>query len=300
MNLKQFKYVVVLANEGSFGKAADVLNISQPSLSQYVKNIEKQLGTLLFDRTGGTVKLTEAGHVYIDIGKKMLNLEHYMYGKINDLSEHKSGSIIVGTSPYRSACMMPAFVKRFKELYPGMHVVVEEMTTSQLIEAGEQGQFDFCITMLPVDERIFAYEKIYEEELLIAAPLEYPLPSKSNADNEISTVDFASLNNHPFVMLSKGQLMQQQLENLCDRFDIHLKTAVVVKSLEAQIAMVREGLGLALVPSGTKQFCKGNDVCFYSLSNPIPSRQVVAMWRHDKHLNMAAQDLIKIIKECSL
>jgi len=298
MNLKQFKYVVVLANEGSFGKAADALNISQPSLSQYVKNIEKQLGTQLFDRTGGIVRLTEAGHIYIDVGKRMLDLEHYMYGQINDLAEHKSGSVIVGTSPYRSACMMPVLAKRFKELYPGMHLVVEEMTTSQLIEASERGQFDFCITMLPIDEKIFTYEKICEEELLIAAPADFPVLDAVKKDGcKYPAVDFSCLSCKPFVMLTEGQLMQQQLDSLCDSLGIEVKIGAVVKSLEAQIAMVREGLGFALVPSGTEGFCKDNDVRFYSIANTTQKRQVVAMWRKDKPLNMAAQSLVKITKE---
>ena len=300
MNLKQFKYVVVLANEGSFGKAADALNISQPSLSQYVKNIEKQLGAQLFDRTGGIVRLTEAGQIYIDVGKRMLDLEHYMYGQINDLAEHKSGSVIVGTSPYRSACMMPVLAKRFKELYPGMHLVIEEMTTGQLIEASERGQFDFCITMLPIDEKIFTYEKICQEELLIAAPVDFPLFSTVEKDGcKYPAVDFSVLNNKPFVMLTEGQLMQQQLDSLCESLNVEVKPAAVVKSLEAQIAMVREGLGFALVPSGTVRFCNDNRVRFYSIANQTQKRQVVAMWRKDKPLNAAAQSLVKITKEYS-
>ena len=117
MNLKQFKYVLVLARTGSFSAAAEELNISQPSLSQYIKKIERDLGIELFDRAGGNVRLTDAGRVYIDIGRKMLDLEHRMSVALSDLSENKTGSVIVGTSPYRSASMMPTIAKRFRELY---------------------------------------------------------------------------------------------------------------------------------------------------------------------------------------
>ena len=72
MNTKQLKYVIVLAREGSFSKAAESLGITQPSLSQYVKKIEKEIGLELFDRTGGNLRLTDAGRVYIDAGQKIL------------------------------------------------------------------------------------------------------------------------------------------------------------------------------------------------------------------------------------
>ena len=138
MNLKQFQYVLILAQESSFAKAADALNISQPSLSQYIKKIEKQLGVELFDRTGGVVSLTDAGRIYIEAGQKILDLERQMLGQFNDLAEHKTGSLVIGTSPYRAASMMPTIAGRFQERYPGMHLVIEEMTSQELLDAAEQ------------------------------------------------------------------------------------------------------------------------------------------------------------------
>lgn len=107
MNTKQFQYVLALAQEGSFSKAADTLNITQPSLSQYIKKIEKQIGLVLFDRTNGDVRLTDAGKVYIETGRKILDLEHRMENSFTDLSNYKTGSLIIGAAPYRAASMLP-------------------------------------------------------------------------------------------------------------------------------------------------------------------------------------------------
>ena len=78
MNMKQLKYVLVLAHEGSFSLAADTLGISQPSISQYIKKIEKEQGVELFDRTSGDVRITDAGRIYIEDGRKILDLEKQM------------------------------------------------------------------------------------------------------------------------------------------------------------------------------------------------------------------------------
>lgn len=298
MNLKQFKYVLVLANTGSFGKAADELNISQPSLSQYIKKIEQQVGVELFDRTGTGVRLTDAGRVYVDAGKKILDLEHQMQTEFLDLMEHKSGSVIVGTSPYRSAGMMPVAIKRFREQYPGVHVVVEEMTTSELLEDAERGEFDLCLTVSPVDDKIFCSEKIAEEELVLAVPKGYcSFETENMADRKYPAIDAGQIDGQAFVMITENQVMQKALVGLIDEYGLKLRKAAVVKSLEAQIAMVRAGVGLALVPTGIERFCSSEEVDFYSLKQDLPRREVVAMWRKDKKLNQVTRALVDVMKE---
>ena len=75
MNERQFRYVVALAEKGSFSRAAEVLNVSQPSLSQYIKRIENEVGICLFERTGGNVRLTDAGSLYVETGRKILDVD---------------------------------------------------------------------------------------------------------------------------------------------------------------------------------------------------------------------------------
>ena len=299
MNLKQFKYVLVLARTGSFSAAAEELNISQPSLSQYIKKIERDLGIELFDRAGGNVRLTDAGRVYIDIGRKMLDLEHRMSVALSDLSENKTGSVIVGTSPYRSASMMPTIAKRFRELYPKMHVVVEEHVTGDLIDGLARGEFDLCVLMLPVDDRTFAYERVMEEELLLAVPASYPeMESVPMAGRRYGAVDLRQIDGRAFVSITETQLMQRIFDGICAEYDIRTECAAVVKSLEAQIAMVRAGVGMALVPGGIERFCGDGEVRFYSFVQELPRREVVAVWRHDRPLSRAAQELVRLMKEC--
>ena len=130
------------------------LGISQPSLSQYIKKIEQEVGAALFDRTNGDVWITDAGRAYLDAGRKILDLEHQLDVQLSDLAESKAGSLIIGTAPYRAAGMMPTVARRFQALYPGMHLVVREGTTAELVEGMEHGEYDLCLTMLPIDGRI--------------------------------------------------------------------------------------------------------------------------------------------------
>ncbi len=296
MNAKQFKYVLILAREGTFSKAAEVLNITQPSLSQYIKKIEKEIGVRLFDRTNGDVRITDAGRVYIEAGRKILDIEHQMENAFTDLSSFKTGSLIIGAAPYRAACMMPLIASRFQEKRPGMHLVIREGTTAEIVEGMEHGEYDLALTLLPIDKRLFSYEKVEEEELILAVPAGHdPLLSVQLPERRYPAVSAGVLDGQRLVMLTEAQYMQKQLESLRSDYDLTVYPAVIVKSLEAQIEMVKAGLGMALMPSGIVRFCKETEVSFYSFADPLPKREVVVMWRKDRKLSSAAEELKNVI-----
>ncbi len=299
MNTKQIKYVMALAAEGSFSKAADFLNISQPSLSQYIKKIEKEIGLDLFERANGDLRLTDAGKVYIDAGRKMLDLEHQMEVSFTDLATYKTGSLIIGAAPYRAAGMMPTIAAAFQKIHPCVHLIVREGTTAELTEGIEQGEYDLALTLLPVDTRLFNYENIVEEEIILAVPKSYPvLDSKILEDRKYPAVEISVLDHQALVMLTDMQFMQRQLENLKIDYSISIMPAAIVKSLQAQIEMVKAGVGMALMPSGIERFCHEDEVVFYSFANPLPKREVVITWRRNGKLSRIAEELIDII--CSI
>ena len=297
MNTKQLKYVLVLAREGTFSRAAEELNITQPSLSQYIKKIENEIGLELFDRTNGDVRLTDAGRVYVEAGRKILDLEHQMEVSFSDIAAYKTGSLIIGAAPYRTASMMPEIACAFKDIHPGMHLVVREGTTAELAEGMEHGEYDLCLTLLPLDGRLFTWEKVVEEELILAVPASMPLlDANEMPDRKYPGVNAEVLNHQNMVMLTDAQYMQKQLINLVAEYHLTIQTAAVVKSLEAQIAMVRAGIGMALMPSGIERFCVPSEVTFYSFTQSLPKRELVVMWRKDRKLSKAAEELKDIIR----
>lgn len=302
MNLKQIKYVLTIAKEGSISKAAEELNISQPSLSQYIKKIEKELDVELFDRANGNCIITDAGRLYVETGRRILALEGQLQSNLLDIKENRAGSVTVGTTPFRSVSMMPSIVSAFKGRYPGLHMVVAEQGAQELKEAAERGEFDFCIVTLPVDERTLTAEVIMEEELVVAVPENSGLDKllKENAiehkERKYRAADAALIDRQEFVMLTDAQMMQKALDNLCKDNGISLKKAAVVKSLEAQIEMVRAGIGAALVPTGLIKYRENEGVNYYSLINELPKRKVAIVYRKDKKLSKVLRNLINDIK----
>lgn len=272
MNQKQLQYVSVLAQEGSFSKAAAMLAISQPSLSQYIKRIETEAGQELFTRSGQFVRLTDAGQTYLDYGRKILALEREMNMRLSEASGNENSSVIIGTSPYRSATVMPVFTKLLHEKHPGITPIVREYPDCELTDRLLKGEFDFCIAIAPTDDRIFNHREIINEKLVIAAPAGF------TGFEDGKEIDAKQLEGLPFVMVTEAQMMQKELEILCSENGISVKRAVVVKSLEAEIEMVKAGVGLALVPDNSKALCDDSSVVFCQLKQKLKERKLDLVW----------------------
>ena len=192
--------------------------------------------------------------------------------------------------------MMPIIASKFQSLYPGMHLIVREGTTAELAEGMEHGEYDLALTLLPIDKRIFNYEKVVEEELILAVPASYkPFPTTDVTERKYPAVDASVLNDRSLIMLTDTQFMQKQLDNLAIDYKLTIYPAAIVKSLEAKIEMVKAGVGMALMPSGIERFCKDAEVNFYSFTAPLPKREVVVMWRKDQKLSKTAEELKDVI-----
>ena len=242
------------------------------------------------------MRLTDAGKIYLDVGRQILELEHRMETDFSDLAALKKGSLVIGAAPYRAAGMMPAVARAFQQRHPGMHLEIREATTWELAEGMEHGEYDLAVTLLPVDERLFSYEKVMEEELILAVPASFaPLEAENVPGRRYPAIRTELLAGQRMVMLTRTQFMQRQLEQLTGDAGVQVGTAAVVKSLEAQIAMVRAGVGMALVPTGIERFCAPGEVKFYSFAGELPKRQVVVLWRKGRELSAAARELRDVI-----
>jgi DNA-binding transcriptional LysR family regulator len=296
VNFKQFSYATVLAREGSFSRAAEVLGISQPSLSQYIKKMEAEAGQALFERLNGDVQPTEAGVIYLHTARRVLEAERQMEIALSDLKEYRTGSLTIGTAPYRAASFMPKIALAFQSLHPGMHLAVHEGTTDELAEGLSRGEYDLALTIKPADPAPFEWEIAFEEELLLAVPASLePIPASPMPGRKYPAADPRDLSGKRAVMLTEGQYMQKRLRKLESEYRLSLKPAAVVKNLIAQIEMVRSGIGMALVPSGIERFCRASEVSFYSLKEPQMRRTVVVLWNKDRPLSRPARELKDLI-----
>lgn len=304
MNMKQLKYVLVLAEEGSFSRAAEALNITQPSLSQYIKKIEKQQGVELFDRANGYVHLTDAGRIYIEAGKKILDLEHQMENAFSDLAEYKGGTISIGISPYRSVHLMPAVLREFDKLYPDIKLVVNEKSGRDLIDSAIHGEFDLCVIALPVDERLFNYEIISRESAVIAVSKSSPLYStmrlaaKTESNRDFPAVDIRIVQGKDMAVLKEYMPMRTVTDKILEDNGIEINEKIEVSSNEALLSIVESGVCASFIPSGLTN-TSNEKIAFFSIKQDTTLRDVAVIYRKEQYMSQPILDLIKIFKAVS-
>ena len=134
MNTQQLTYVIAVADCQSFSKAAEKLYVTQPSLSQYIHSIEKQLGVQLFDRSSSPIRLTDAGKLYVSWARRLLTMEEDMNNALSDLMGMQTGSVRIGASSFRVRCLLARSIAEYHEQHPGIHLSIEEADMRQLRE----------------------------------------------------------------------------------------------------------------------------------------------------------------------
>jgi DNA-binding transcriptional LysR family regulator len=173
MELRHLRYVVALAKELNFGRAAERLNISQPPLSQQIRQIEEELGVKLFHRTKRTVELTEAGRVFVAGAREILTLMERTSSATIAASRGEIGELTVGTVTttdngfYR---ILVAILRAFATQYPGVRLRLRTLTVQQQIEHLHDGRIDVGFVTMPILDPRLVTERVRGEPLAVAVP----------------------------------------------------------------------------------------------------------------------------------
>lgn len=302
MDFRQLQYMLKVAEERSFSKAAQKLYIAQPSLSQYIQNLEQQLGVQLFDRTTVPLHLTYAGELYIETAKKILDLNYQLSQQMEDIANLKRGRLTIGLSPFRSTYIMPKVLPLFHERFPGIEVILLEGTSSELEELALKGSTDISIMTLPVEEKLFQYESILTEEILVVVPPQHPLKSKLTKKlhnhHLHPKIHLNELKDEPFILLKQDQKLHQIATQLCKEAGFKPRIILESESIEAAHALSTAGMGVTFVPDTLTLFTQmPQSPLYFSIADESPKREMVVSYRKGRYLSKAANEFILIMKD---
>src|SRR5579871_1595634 len=175
MELHQLKYLVAVADQGSFTKAAQQCLVAQPSLSQQIIKLERELGQLLLERLGRRVRLTDAGQLFYEQAMAILAAVDRVKEEVVELAGERGGTVTIGAIPTVAPYLLPEQAQRFQRSYPKARVVIQEDFTEHTIASCVRGDLDVGILALPIPDVPLHVEPLFEEELLLALPAQHPL-----------------------------------------------------------------------------------------------------------------------------
>lgn len=244
--LDQLRILKAIATEGSFKRAADSLYVSQPAVSLQVQNLERQLNVPLFDRGGRRAQLTEAGHLLLEYGDRILSLCQETCRAIEDLQNLQGGTLIVGASQTTGTYLLPRMIGLFRQRYPEVAVQLHVHSTRRTSWSVANGQVDLAIIGGEVPSELQESLEIIpyaEDELALIMPVFHPL---ANAEI-IRREDLYQLK---FIALDSQSTIRKVIDQVLSRSSIDtssLHIEMELNSIEAIKNAVQAGLGVAFV-----------------------------------------------------
>ena len=302
MEERALYYIQKILEEGSISQAAKRLFIAQPSLSQYIKRIEADLGAEIFENNSRPVRLTDAGEIYLQTEQKISQLRQQRKNQIDDLFALKKGHVTIGSSNYRSLYLLTAVLPVFRKRYPGISISLEEGITEELEERAMNGVTDFSIVLLPLSYPALAYEELFREEIVLVLPAKHDLCKAANAQEQqlppYPPIDFSLLKDESFIIMKKGQKIRDTFFDLCRRAGFRPKIILQTDSMATAQALSAAGLGAAIIPDVLAINNRLPEMPrYFSLKNQTEARQVVAAYSRERPLTGAAKAFIEVIKE---
>ena len=312
MTLTELKYIVAVAREKHFGKAAEACNVSQPTLSVAIKKLEDELELKLFERSANEVTVTPLGEEIVRQAQSVLeqaaNIKEIARRGKDPLSGALRLGVIYTIAPY----LLPALVKNVIDRTPQMPLMLQENFTSKLLEMLRTGEIDCAIMAEPFPDTGLAIAPLYDEPFMAAVPSTHPLASQKTITSE-------QLKKETMLLLGTGHCFRDHVLEVCPEFARFSSDAEGIRksfegsSLETIKHMVAAGMGVTLVPrlgvprnallAKPRRSASEDDEAFVKylpFDGDPPSRRVVLAWRRSFTRYEAIAALRNAIYACEL
>lgn len=285
MELRQLEYFLVLSKELHFTKAAEKIGISQPTLSQQIKVLEKEIGYSLFNRVGKKIELTKVGAI---VQQEALNIQDSIQNissQIVAFSKVEIGELKIAVLPGEMTDLISTVCIKFNKLYPNIKVLIE--TTDQVEKIVLENQADFGIGFQFDRSDLLQGIRLYNEEFYLI----------SNQSNNEQNVSFSSIFNEPLILFSNSHQCRKLLNKASFGMSKKLEPIIETSSITSILNLVRSGVGRSVVSRTLYEFYDKNDLFFQRIENPTLTRPVNLMIKKNCFINYAAREYMKLLLE---
>lgn len=278
MTLTELRYIVALASEQHFGRAAERCNVSQPTLSIAVKKLEDELGATLFERGKQGVLVTPLGQRIVVMAGEVLEKTAQIKDTAAADNDQLAGPLALGTLPTVGPYLLPQFIPLLREMASQLPLYVEEATQTALIAKLRNGDLDAILVTAPCAETDIVTQELFEEPFVVLLPARHRLASKQ-------TIEANDLDPAEVLLLDEGHAFREQVLAAFPRLrpsDTHpLAGPMRGSTLETLRHMVASGLGLTILPQAAAHapLYAPNLLVTRPFTEPAPKRTLALAWR---------------------
>jgi DNA-binding transcriptional LysR family regulator len=275
VELRHLRYVVAVAEELHFSRAARRLNMSQPPLSQQIQQLEDELGVKLFERSKRLVTLTEAGHLFIDEARRTLAQADYAAKVAIQAGKGGAGQLSIGATVALDGSILVAILRTFINAHPNAHLVLRKMDTVSQIQALRDGRIDVGFLLPPVEDPTLAVKKAWREEMVIALPEKHRLARRR-------TLPLRALLGEPYIMFSRNMHRDyhDQIVSFFQNTGASLNVVHEADTIHTTRILVAAGLGVSVLPAFSQADTRFG-IAFRKIQGAAPQRIIEVAYRRD-------------------
>lgn len=292
MNLKQAQYVKTIAECGSITAAAKKLFVSQPSLSQMLRQLEQETGLPIFDRSTSPMRLTYAGEKYLHAAERILAANAELDSQLREIRHEHAGRLRLGISVTRAMQVMPLVMPIFQQQYPNVSLQMTESGSANLEEMLRGGSIDLAFAALESTSPSLAYELLEQETIGVLAGRDAAI-TRQNPNG--TALPLEAFRRESFVSLTKGHSSRITQDKLFRKYGLSPNILLETDALEVGRRVALEAGACMLLPSiYIDGYCYQRKGCFYPLADYENHRHFYACYRKDEFVPQYARDFIQI------
>ncbi len=303
MTLTELRYIVAVARERHFGRAAEACYVSQPTLSVAIKKLEEELDVKIFERGGSEVSITDVGAEIIEQAQRVLEQSSAIREIAKRGKDPLAGPLRVGVIYTIAPYLLPPLVRRVIALTPQMPLMLQEQLTVRLLEMLRNGELDVAVLAEPFPEHGLATAPLYDEPFLVAVPRGHRLARADDVRSE-------EIRDETMLLLGTGHCFRDHVLEVCPEFarfspgSDGIRKSFEGSSLETIKHMVASGMGITILPRMSMELDAetpgGGQIRYVPFRDPVPSRRVVLAWRKTFTRTVAIEALRRAVLACEL
>ena len=278
MTLTELRYIVAVARERHFGRAAEACHVSQPTLSVAIKKLEEELDVRIFERGASEISVTPLGGEIVRQAQSVLEQASAIKEIAKRGKDPLVGTLRLGLIYTIAPYLLPALVKGVIERYPQMPLMLQENFTVKLLEMLRTGELDCAVLAEPFPDTGLAVAPLYDEDFMIAVPAGHPFATRCEVSAE-------ELKQETMLLLGAGHCFRDHVLEVCPEFARFSSDAEGIRksfegsSLETIKHMVASGMGVTVVPALCVPKEEQPHLRYVRFAAPVPTRRVVLAWR---------------------
>ncbi len=281
MTITQLQYVLAIAEQRNFTKAAEKCFVTQPTLSTQIQKLEDELDIIIFNRNKKPIELTEVGKKIVEQARSIVSEAERIQDIVDQQKGFIGGEFRLGIIPTIMPTLLPMFLSNFINKFPKVKLKIEELTTDEIIMRLNDGHLDAAIVATPLTLDSINERVLYYEPFVAYIPRNHRLRNK----NKIVSAD---LDIHDMLLLEDGHCFREGVINLCKSFKVETEGKFHLESgsIETLIRLSNEGLGMTLLPYlHTLEIKETLNENLRHFEDPIPAREVSIIF-HKSELKM--------------